>query len=211
MKKYLLIPKFRTLFLFATCTALIMGCTTTPPSFEPEKGSSLVESHVDFTDPVLNARKIFLFGPTDQQVSLVTIQKLLYLDDKGNDPIDLFLVTPGGDIKYAWAIVQTLRLIDSPVNTYALSECNSGGVMILAAGTGKRSASQESVIILHGLKIHGKPPVDYAETLQESYNDFWISHTLLPKSWLPLPFNSHHVLTAKEAIDYGIVDELFDE
>ena len=171
-------------------------------------------AEVDFTDPVLNSRKILLFGDIDQRTAEVAIQKLLFLDGKGHAPIDLYLETPGGKVKYAWAIMQVMHHIQSPVDTYALSECNSAGAMLLAAGTGKRRAFRGAVIVIHGLKVgagDGQPPVDFVTDIQKSYTEFWRERTRLPQEWLPLPFDSFRILTAEQALEYGIVDEVIDK
>lgn len=190
---------------------LLQGCSTPQQAAETGKPCSQADVRVDFSDPVLNSRQILLFGAIDQQTAEIAIQKLLFLDDKGHDPIDLFLETPGGDMKYAWAIYQTMRLVRSPVNTYALSECNSGGAMLLAAGTGKRHAFHGAVIVIHGLKSGvgaDRPPAAFVADLQDSYTDFWRKCAKLPESWLPLPFDSLHILTAEQALEYGIVDDI---
>ena len=199
------------LFLsFASVGALLQGCSTPQPASEPEKTLSQADVRVDFADPVLNSRQILLFGAIDQRTAEIAIQKLLFLDGKNHNPIDLYLQTPGGDTKYAFAIEETMRLVHSPVNTYALSECNSGGAMLLAAGTGKRRAFHGAVIILHGLVVHGNPPAGFVERIQDSYTDFWRKRTHLPQSWLPLPFGSERVLTAGQSLEYGIIDEVVD-
>jgi len=209
--------KFIVPFLLASLGLLLPGCSTPQQSAKPQaapEAAPQLDTRVDFNDPLLNSRKILLFGSIDQQTADVAIQKLLFLDSKGHDPIDLFLETPGGDMKYAWAIEQTIRFIHSPVNTYALSECNSGGAMLLAAGTGKRRAFHGAVIVIHGLQpgVAGdKPPTAYVGDIQDSYTDFWHKSAKLPESWLPLPFGIFHILTAEQALKCGIVDEVIDK
>jgi ATP-dependent Clp protease protease subunit len=213
--------QFIILFFVTIVGFLLSGCSTTvsfgsPPQQSAKSHTTTAQSdeRVNFDDPLLNSRKILLFGPIDQQSAEIAIQKLLFLDSKGHDPIDLFLETPGGDMKYAWAVLQTITLIHSPVNTYALSECNSGGAMLLAGGTGKRRAFHGAVIVIHGLKPGGgvmKPPAAFATDVQDSYTDFWRKCARLPQSWLPLPFDSLHILTAEQALKYGIVDEVIDK
>jgi ATP-dependent Clp protease protease subunit len=195
----------------AVLGALLQGCSTPQQTTEPEKALSQADVRVDFTDPVLNSRQILLFGAIDQRAAELTIQKLLFLDGRSHDPIDLYLQTPGGDMKYAFAIEETMRLIHSPVNTYALSECNSGGAMLLAAGTGKRRAFHGAVIVVHGLMFHGKAPAEYVDKIQDAYTDFWRKRSHLPQSWLPLPFGTDHFLSVEQALEYGIVDEIVDK
>jgi ATP-dependent Clp protease, protease subunit len=202
---------FIILLSVAVLAVFLQGCSTPQRAAEPKQTYSQADVRVDFNDPVLNSRQILLFGSIDQQTAEIAIQKLLFLDNKGHDPIDLFLETPGGDVKYGWAIYQTMRLIHSPVNTYALSECNSGGAMLLAAGTGKRHAFHGAVIVIHGIKPgvgDQKPPAEFLADLQDSYADFWRKRAKLPESWLPLPLNIMHILTAEQALEYGIVDDI---
>ena len=213
--------QFKIAFFVAVIGFLLSGCSTTislgrpqQQTTEPDTASAQSNSRVNFNDPLLNSRKILLFGPIDQRTAEIAIQKLLFLDSKGHDPIDLFLETPGGELKYAWAVLQAITLIHSPVNTYALSDCNSGGAMLLAGGTGKRRAIQGAVIVIHGLKPgvgSEKPPATLVTDLQDSYTDFWRKRTNLPQSLLPLPLDSLHILTAEQALKYGIVDEVIDK
>lgn len=188
----------------------MQGCCTPQRTRQPVEMISQADARVDFTDPLLNRRQILLFGPIDQRAAELTIQKLLFLDGKGHDPIDLYLQTPGGELKHAMAIEQMIRLLQSPVNTYALSECNSGGAMLLAAGTGKRRAFHGAVVILHGLKIFGKHPAGFTERIQDGYTHFWRQRSRLPESWLPLPPDVIHVLSAQQALEYGLVDEVVE-
>ena len=153
-----------------------------------------------------------MFGAIDQRTAEIVIQKLYYLDGKSHDPIDFFLQTPGGELKCAFAIKQTFNLIKSPVNTWAQSECNSGGAYLLAAGTGKRRAFHGTSIVIHGFLFHGKPPPsDYIAPYKESYTEFWRKHAHLPQSWLPLPTNALHFLSAEQAFQYGLVDEVINK
>lgn len=201
---------FIILLLVVVLGTLLQGCSTPQRMAEPEKRISQAEARVDFTDPVLNKRQILLFGPIDQRAAELVIQKLLFLDGKSHDPIDLYLQTPGGDLKGAFAIEEVMRLVHSPINTYALSECNSGGTMLLAAGTGKRRAFHGAWVVIHGIVIHGPTSPDVTERIQDAYTEFWRKQARLPQSWLPLPFGSIRVLSAEQAVEYGIVDEVID-
>jgi len=185
---------------------MLPGCYT--PGEGPGEPPVPAEVSVDFNDPLLNQRQVLLFGPIDQRAADSTIQKLLFLEGQNHEPIDLFLQTPGGEFKHAMAIEQVMRLLRSPVNTYALSECNSGGALLLAAGTGKRRAFQGALVVLHGLKVSGNPPPGLAEEIQKTYMEFWRRHARLPDSWFPFPLDCVHVLTPEQAKEYGIVDEV---
>jgi ATP-dependent Clp protease, protease subunit len=198
--------------IFASLSAtLLTGCVAMLQSTGGGNEDSSTAAKVDFSDPVLNRRQILLFGQIDEPAAEKTIQKLLYLDAQNQEPIDMFLQTPGGEFKHAMAIEQVMRTLQSKVNTHALSECNSGGAVLLAAGTGKRQAYRGALVVLHGIVIHGRPPPGMKEGIQDTYTQFWRDHTHLPEKWLPMPNGVLHVLSAEQALEYGIVDEIVEK
>jgi ATP-dependent protease ClpP protease subunit len=186
------------------------GCVISRGTPQDGPGSATA-AHEEFADPVLLHRQILLFGNIDEPVAKRTIRELLFLDGQSHEPIDLYLMTPGGDLKGAFAIEETMRLIRSPVNTYALAECNSGGAMLLAGGTGKRRAFRGAMVIVHGIKVHGRPPAGVVDQIQDGYTRFWRARTRLPESWLPIPPGTLHVLSADQSLQYGIVDEILEQ
>ncbi|MGE3309559.1 MAG: ClpP family protease [Limisphaerales bacterium] len=185
-------------------TPLLPGCAfRLEPGYEP-----LEPAPIDLADPVLNQRRIFVTGNITEASAADTIRQLLHLDAQNQEPISLYLMTPGGDLKAVLAVVNTLRMLHSKVDTYALGECNSGGAVLLAAGTGKRYAFPDSTIVIHGMEMDRKPPARYVELTQEAYTAFWRQHARLPESWLPIPLGELFFLTAREALDYGVVDQI---
>jgi ATP-dependent Clp protease, protease subunit len=194
---------------------LLSGCLVInqPPAAQPG------QVRVDYNDPVLNNRQVLLFGGLDKQVADLTIQKLLYLDKKGPEPIDLYLFSPGGDLLTAFSIEQVMKTLKCKVNTYALAECNSGGAFLLAAGTGERVAFSNAVIVVHGMVVNGKNSqkqlskneVEGTKIMQDYYTSFWKRRTQMPNDWLPLPLGKTIFLSAQEALKYGLVDKVLDK
>lgn len=166
------------------------------------------ETRLESSDPVLNQRRIFLVGAITEESAAEVIRQLLYLDAQGHETIRLYLMTPGGDLNAVFAVLNTLQIIESRVDTYALGKCNSGGAVLLAAGTGKRRAFPDSTIVIHGMEIKRKPPARYVELTQESYTAFWRRHARLPESWLPIPPGKLFILSAQEALEYRLIDEI---
>ena len=201
--------KPRAVALFALLALLQGGCTIQfLDSRETHRAKAY--SPVDFADPVLNRRQILLIGNIDEKLAERTIQQLLFLEGKSHEPIDLYLMTPGGEFKSALAIEHVMHTIKSPVNTFALSECNSGGALLLAGGTGKRRAFRGALVVVHGMKVWGKVPAGMVQQMQDSYTRFWREHARLPEAWLPLPQDVIHVLSAEQALEYRLVDEIIE-
>lgn len=189
----------------------VAGCRTQLPLSERSQQQPQHESEaVDFGDALLNQRKILVMGPLDDRAAEATIQKLLYLEARSPQPIDLYIQTPGGEFKAAKAITYIMRNLRCPVNTYALSECNSGGAVLLAAGTGKRRAFKGAVIVVHGVKVRGNPPAKFTEEVMKAHDEFWRERAKLPQEWMPIAPGKEYVLSAEEALKYGIVDEILD-
>lgn len=190
-------------------TLVASGCTII---MQPDDSASTAPSRrpIPFDDPVLNQRRIFLFGDVTKAMAEETVEKLFYLDGQGSKPIDLFIMTPGGDLKAAFSIENAMRLINSPVNTHALAECNSAGAVLLAAGTGERVAFRGAMIVLHGFQARGprKGKKEFIDGMQDYYTAFWRERARLPADWLPLPQNSLRFLTAEQALEYGLVDRI---
>src|SRR5215216_5554837 len=109
-----------TLLPVAALCVLFQGCYTPHPTRTAEKAASPADVRVDFSDPVLNQRKIFLFERMDQRVAEATIQKLFYLDGKSHDPIDFYIQSPGDTAQESLAIEHVVRNLKSPVNTWTL-------------------------------------------------------------------------------------------
>jgi ATP-dependent Clp protease protease subunit len=183
------------------------GCTILVQERQTD-GAPALRPAITFSDPVLNQRRIILFGEVTETAAEEVIQKLFYLDAQEDKPIDLYLMTAGGDLKAAFSVENAMQLIRSRVNTHAFSECNSAGAVLLAAGTGERVAFRGAMIVIHGFEIHGKPHEDYVEGTQAYYTAFWRHRAKLPAQWLPIPPNTLHFLTAEEALEYGVVDKI---
>ena len=201
---------FAKILPIAALGALLQSCYTPRPVPVAERTASQADARVDFSDPVLNRRQILLFGKIDGRAAEQTVQKLLYLESKSHEPIDLYIQSPGDEKQDSLVIEHVFRMIKSPVNTWTLTGCNSGGAILLASGTGKRRTFRGAVIMLHGLTWRGNPPPEYTKPIQDDYTQLWRRRARLPDAWLPFPFGVIHILSAEQALEYGIVDEVID-
>lgn len=199
-------PSIRAVIYCLLSAALLTGCSI---RIQPKADRS-PHLHTELDDPVLQQRRVFLVGHVNNLSAAEVIRQLVHLDTLSEQTIHLDLLTPGGELASVQAIVHTLQTLRSRVDTCALGECNSGGAMLLAAGTGERTAFRDSIIVIHGIATDGKPPARYRELSQDGYTRFWRQNARLPEAWLPIPHDKLIFLNPEEALEYGIIDRIVE-
>jgi ATP-dependent Clp protease protease subunit len=178
--------------------------------------SSWVDQHIeagyepaalDPGDPLLAQRRIVVTHAINERTAKEIVERLLYLDARDPEaPIDLYLSSPGGWTVSAFTIIDAVRLVRAPVNAWAVGGCYSACAMVLAAGTGRRVATRDAILMVHA----GEPAPDGPRSFDRLDNErivaLWRRVAKLPEDWFPLEDGEEHYLTAKQALDYGLVD-----
>ncbi|MDF1825584.1 MAG: ATP-dependent Clp protease proteolytic subunit [Verrucomicrobiales bacterium] len=164
-----------------------------------------IENQPDVADPgFLAGRRIVVTTDVNAAFSRSVINQFLALDrDNAQKPIDLFLRTEGGWEADAFAVIDLMRSLKSPVNVHALGEVHSAGAMILTAGTGRRIVYENTLLGFHALADDEEPPFD------TRYLEFWRQHAELPEEWLARTDNELIYFTSEDAIEMGLADEVF--
>ena len=118
--------------------------------------------HLNATDPLLAQRKIVITNTITERTAKDVVTRLFHLDaaDDGS-PIDLYVSTQGGWPDAAFTIVDAIRIVDAPVNTWAIGGCYSAGAVILAAGTGRRYSTDGAIVMLHTNLTDSTEPFSY--------------------------------------------------
>jgi len=163
---------------------------------------------IDPNDPLLRQRMIVVTSSINERTSAHVIPRLHYLarlDPRA--PIDLIVSTTGGWRDSAFAIIDTMQAIPAPVNTWALGGCYSAGTLIVAGGTGTRIATPDALLMVHANLEDSDEPFAQEPRELEREAVFWKDHAQLPDDWA-LDADTSYYLTADEAKQYGIVDEV---
>lgn len=163
-----------------------------------------VENQPDLSDPgFLSGRAIVITTDVNAAFSRSIINQFLALDrHDATKPIDLYLRTEGGWEADAFAVIDTMRSLKSPVNVHAIGEVHSAGAMVLAAGTGKRVVYENTVLGFHALADDELPPFD------TRYLEFWRRHARLPEAWLEQRDSELIYFLPQEAVEMGVADEI---
>jgi ATP-dependent Clp protease protease subunit len=173
----------------------------------------------DIYSRLLEDRIIFLGGPIVDSVANSIIAQMLYLASK--DPkkdIKLYINSPGGVLSSALAIYDTMQYLDCPVSTVCVGQAASGAAVLLASGAkGKRFALPNSEILLHQVAVSGGiegPAVEIEIAakqivkLKNKVNEILSFHTGKPLSQIEKDTDRDFYLSASEAKEYGVIDEV---
>ena len=177
------------------------------------------ERAFDLYSRLLKEHIIFLGTPIDDTIANLVCAQLIHLESENPDKdINIYINSPGGDITALFAIYDTLQFIRNDVATICLGQAASAAAVLLAAGTkGKRAALKHSRILLHqpwgqvgygqvtDLEIAAKEILRMKDLL----NEILANHTGQPVERINADTDRDFVLEANEALEYGIIDDVF--
>ena len=175
------------------------------------------ERSFDIYSRLLNERIIFLGTQVDDQIANLIIAQLLHLESEDPDKdINLYVNSPGGSVYSGLAIYDTIQFIKPDVATTCVGIAMSMGALLLAAGTeGKRTALPNAKILIHqvsggfqgqgtDIEIQAKETISLKRRLEEII----ARHTNQPVEKVSKDMERDYYMTADEAEQYGIVDQV---
>jgi ATP-dependent Clp protease protease subunit len=165
-------------------------------------------------------RIVILGTPITDQVANAIIAQLLWLNSENpNQPINLYINSPGGSVYAGLAIYDTMQMISAPVSTLAVGVTASMGTVLLAAGTkGRRYALPHATIHMHPASSGAQ---GYTEDIRIAFRELERIQTQLfhlvgkhtGHHWREIEeqFERDRWMNAVEAKQYGIVDDVLGD
>jgi len=175
------------------------------------------ERGYDIFSLLLKQRIIFLGAPIDGNVANLIVAELLYLEHEDPEKeISLYINSPGGTISAGLAVYDTMQLIRAPVSTIAVGMTASMGTILLCAGAkGRRYALPNATIHIHqpwggvqGQAVDIEIEARRILRERERLNRILSEKTGQPLERIVQDTDRNYWMTAQEAVDYGIVDEV---
>lgn len=173
------------------------------------------ERGYDIYSRLLKDRIILLSGEINDDMSSIIVSQLLYLDSINNNPIWIYINSPGGSITSGLAIYDTINYISSKVNTICIGMAMSMAAFLLASTTGKRYALPHSEIMIHqpygGMQgVVSDIDIQARRLLKtkEQMNQLLSVHTKQPIEKIELDTERDYYMSPKEALEYNIIDEI---
>ena len=175
------------------------------------------ERAFDLYSRLLKERIIFLGTPIDDTVANLLMAQLIFLESEDPDKdISIYINSPGGEITGLFAIYDTMQYIKPEVSTLCIGQAASAAAVLLAAGApGKRFVLPHSRVLIHqphggasgqavDIEIQAKEIVRMRETLDQ----LLAHHTGQSVEKVATDTDRDFIMSAVEAKDYGIVDEI---
>ena len=175
------------------------------------------ERSFDIYSRLLKERIVFLGTPIDDTVGNLIMAQLLHLESEDPDrDINLYINSPGGSFTALTAIYDTMQFIRAEIQTYCMGQAASAAAVILGAGTkGKRFALEHSRVLLHqpysegggqgsDIEIQAREILRMRKLLEE----LLARHTGRDEDLIRADIERDKILTAAEALEYGLIDEV---
>jgi len=175
------------------------------------------ERAYDIYSRLLKERIIFIGTPIDDTVANLVMAQLLFLAAEDSvKEISIYINSPGGIVSSGLAIYDTIQYIKAPVATICIGMAASMAALLLAAGSKtKRFALPHARIMIHqpegayqgqasDIEIHAKEVLKIRQIL----NQLFVKHTGQSEEKIIKDTDRNHFMSAEEAKDYGIIDDL---
>ncbi|WP_316667410.1 ATP-dependent Clp protease proteolytic subunit [uncultured Propionibacterium sp.] len=185
-----------------------------------EERTSYGVRRVDPYTKLFEDRIIFLGTPITDDIANAVMAQLLCLQSMDSDrSISMYINSPGGSFTALTAIYDTMRYIKPAVQTICLGQAASAAAVLLAAGTkGQRLALPNSRILIHQPSMGGEGSYGQSSDLEIQANEILrireLMETMLsdatgqPKEKVSADVERDKFLTASEAVEYGIIDDI---
>ena len=175
------------------------------------------ERAYDIYSRLLKERLVFAVGPVDDYMANIIVAQMLFLESENPDKdISLYINSPGGVVSAGLAIYDTMQFVKPDVSTICIGQAASMGAVLLAGGAkNKRFALPHARMMIHqpsggaggqaaDIAIAAREILRWRKTLNEALS----KHTGKSVEQIDRDSDRDYYLSASEAKDYGIVDQV---
>ncbi len=182
---------------------------------EEKKGKNKDTSE-DFSEKMMKTRTILLSGEVNKELAEKVVKQLLLLEAEGDDPIKVFIDSPGGDVDAGFAIFDMMRFVKPDVYTIGMGLVASAGALILLASPKERRIGlPNSHYLIHQplsgirgvateIEIHAKE----LEKLRQKLNELISKETGQDPAKVEQDTDRDYWMNANEALTYGLLSKV---
>jgi|TARA_B110000902_G_C14260343_1_gene569554 ATP-dependent Clp protease protease subunit len=175
------------------------------------------ERSFDIFSRLLRERIIFLTGPIEDNLASLICAQMLFLESEAPDePINLYINSPGGVVSAGLAMYDTMQYIKSPVSTVCLGQAASAASLILCAGaSGTRYATPNSKIMIHqpsggfsGQATDIKIQAEEILKTKKRINEIYQKHLNISINEIDKAMERDRFFDPQEAMKFGLIDKV---
>jgi ATP-dependent Clp protease protease subunit len=177
------------------------------------------ERAYDIYSRLLKERIIFISGPIDDEMAMLVVAQLLFLEaETPKKEISLYINSPGGTVTSGLAIYDTMQFIRSEVSTLCIGQAVSMGSLLLAGGSkGLRFALPNARVMVHqpsgGFEGPATDIMVHAQEIlnvKKRINEIYVKHTGQSLEKIEDALERDYFLTAEMAKEFGLIDKVVD-
>lgn len=174
---------------------------------------------IDVYSRLLMDRILFVNTDVNSTMANILTAQLLWLDQQGNKPINMYINSPGGSVIDGLQIIDTMNFINSPISTTCLGMAASMGAVILSCGEkGERYVLPHSRVMIHQISsnmggTYEDMRIEFEQTERCKKDVYNILAQNIGKTneEIETLCDRNNWFIGQEAIDLGIVDKMVDK
>ena len=160
-------------------------------------------------------RTLYLRGPIEDTVADTLVAQLMALDAESDKDVTLYINSPGGLVSGMFAVYDVMNLMRAKVNTVCVGMAASAAAFLLGTGTGTRAATENARVMIHqplggarGQAVDIQIQAKQIAFMRNRLNEILADRTGKPFEQIEKDTDRDFWLSAKEAVDYGLIDEV---
>jgi ATP-dependent Clp protease protease subunit len=180
------------------------------------------ERAYDIYSRILKDRIIMLNGPVEDVMANLIVAQLLFLESEDSSKdINLFINSPGGVVTAGMSIYDTMQFIKPDIKTYVMGQaCSMGSLLAQAGAEGKRYMLPNARHMIHqpsggarGQATDMQIQVEEILKMKKELTGIYVKHNSKGKTFdeLAADMERDKFMSAKEALDYGLIDEIIEK
>ncbi len=179
------------------------------------------ERSYDIYSRLLKDRIVMLDTDVNEHSASLIVAQLLFLESQGNEDINFFINSPGGVVTAGMAIYDTMQFIKPNVSTIVMGQaCSMGSLLAQAGAPGKRKILPNARHMIHqpsggagGQATDMEIQVKEILKMKQNLTQIYVKHNSKGRNYANLlaDMERDFFMSAQEALDYGLVDEIVEK
>ena len=174
------------------------------------------ERSYDLYSRLMKDRIIMLDTDVNEHSASILVAQLLFLESQGNEDINFFINSPGGNVVAGLSILDTMNFIKPAVSTIVMGQaCSMGSLLASSGAKGKRYMLPSARHMIHqvssgsqGTAIDMKIQLEETLRLNKLLTEIYVSNTGKTYDELEKDMSRDFFMTPTQSIEYGLVDEI---